>query len=211
MSARLASSGENSTSEQRLARQLDHVAHLRHHLVARHLELALHVEVGAGDEGVDARLRRRLDPLPALLDVAAVGAREAADDRSVGRAHLLGDAPHRVEVVGRGGREAGLHHVDAEARELPRDLELLRAGEGRARRLLAIAQSGVEDADVIVARRRVMVLLRLQAGLPGMLAVRRLLPTDLLRLLWRRGTASSRAAACPRPRPGASAPACGGR
>ena len=51
------------------------------------------------------------------------------------------------------GEEAGkpgLHHVDAEARELPRDLELLRAGEGRARRLLAIAQSGVEDADAIV-------------------------------------------------------------
>ncbi len=178
------------------ARQLDHVAHLCHHLGARHLELALHVQVGAGDEGVDARLGRRLDPLPALLDVAAVGAREAADDRTVDGPHLLRDAPHRMEVVGGGRREPGLHHVDAEARELPRDLELLHAGEGRARRLLSVAQSGVEDADAIVARRLIHDFsFTTNPRLP----------------LWRPGTASSRAASCPRPRPGASAPACGGR
>ena len=42
-----------------------------------------------------------------------------------GPCDLAGDRLHRLEVAGRGDREAGLDHVDAQARELMGDLELL--------------------------------------------------------------------------------------
>ena len=49
----------------------------------------------------------------------------------------------------RGGREAGLDDVDLEPHELAGDLELLGRGEAGARRLLAVAERRVEDADAI--------------------------------------------------------------
>ena len=60
---------------------------------------------------------------------------------------LLGDPADRLEVAGRGGREAGLDDVDLEADQLAGDLELLGGGQAGAGRLLAVAQGGVEDAD----------------------------------------------------------------
>ena len=51
----------------------------------------------------------------------------------------LGDALHRFEITWRGDREAGLDHVDAEARELLCDLELLLCVQGDARRLFTVA------------------------------------------------------------------------
>ena len=50
-----------------------------------------------------------------------------------------------LEVAGRGDREAGLDDVDAEARELVGDLELLGRVQRDAGRLLAVAQRRVED------------------------------------------------------------------
>ena len=57
----------------------------------------------------------------------------------------LRDRLHRLEVALAGNREAGLDHVDAEARELLGDLELLGDVERDAGRLLAVAQRRVED------------------------------------------------------------------
>ena len=56
-----------------------------------------------------------------------------------------GDRLDRLEVARRGDREAGLDDVDAEARELVRDLQLLARVERDAGRLLAVAQRRVED------------------------------------------------------------------
>ncbi len=73
--------------------------------------------------------------------------RESAGD---GRAaHRLGDGLDRLEVALAGDREPGLDHVDPEARELLGDLELLADVERDARRLLAVAQGGVEDLHVV--------------------------------------------------------------
>ena len=54
---------------------------------------------------------------------------------------------------GRRGREAGLDDVHLEARELARDLQLLRGGQAGAGRLLAVTQGGVEDPDRARPRR----------------------------------------------------------
>ena len=67
---------------------------------------------------------------------------EAGDHRAL---DLAGDRLDGLEVARRGDREAGLDDVDAEARELLRDLELLLRVERDAGRLLAVAQRRVED------------------------------------------------------------------
>ena len=55
----------------------------------------------------------------------------------------------RLEVAGRGDREAGLDHVDAQPRELLGDLDLLGGVQRDPGRLLAVSQRGVEDVDAV--------------------------------------------------------------
>ena len=62
---------------------------------------------------------------------------------------LPGDRLDGLEVAGRGDREPGLDDVDAEARELMGDLELLGRVQRDAGRLLAVAQGRVEDQDAV--------------------------------------------------------------
>jgi hypothetical protein len=58
-------------------------------------------------------------------------------------------ALHRLEVAVGAGREAGLDHIHPQALELARDAQLLVAGHRGARRLLAVAQGGVEDDELV--------------------------------------------------------------
>jgi hypothetical protein len=69
-------------------------------------------------------MRGRCESLiaPSGVDVGLVGAGEAADHRALDAAR---DRLDRLEVAGRGDREAGLDHVDAQPRELLGDLDLL--------------------------------------------------------------------------------------
>ena len=84
-----------------------------------------------------------------------IGARQAGDHGSM---DLAGDRLHGLEVAGRGDREARLDDVDAQARELVGDLELLGRVQRDARRLLAVAQRGVEDQYSVGAFRWHVVL-----------------------------------------------------
>ena len=59
-------------------------------------------------------------------------------------AHGLGDQPNSVKVAGRSSRKAGFHDVHTQAGKLAGDVKLLLRVQRRARRLLAIAQRGVE-------------------------------------------------------------------
>jgi hypothetical protein len=107
------------------------------------------VNVAGGDERVDALLHRRGDRLAGPDDVGLARAREPADHRSP---HLAGDEVDGLEIpVGTDG-EAGFNDVDAEAGELMRHLQLLLDVHGRAGRLLAVAQRGVEDDDLVLHR-----------------------------------------------------------
>ena len=113
------------------------------------LELVLDVDVGGRDEGVDTRPGGIADRPPGGVDVGLVGAGEAADHRAL---DLAGDLLDRLEVAGRGDREAGLDHVDAEAGELLGDLHLLGGVQGYPGRLLAVPQGGVEYVDAVGVR-----------------------------------------------------------
>ena len=116
------------------------------HLLLGHAELLLHVDRRRRDEDVDAGLGRVPHRLPRAVDVLERGARQRRDGRA---AHGLADRLDRLEVALAGDREPGLDHVDAEAPELLRDLELLAHVERDARRLLAVPQGRVEDLHVV--------------------------------------------------------------
>jgi hypothetical protein len=113
-------------------RELDVVAvglRLRHRrarkpldVLARGLQLVDDVDVGGRDEGVDARALGVAYRLPRAFYVRRVSARQPGDDRTM---NLARDGPHGLKVPGRGDREPGLDDVDAQARELMGDLELL--------------------------------------------------------------------------------------
>ncbi len=73
-----------------------------------------------------------------------VAAGQAADRRAADRA---GDLADRLEVAGRGDREAGFDDVDAQIDQRLRDLQLLVEVHAAAGRLLAVAERGVENDD----------------------------------------------------------------
>ena len=62
-----------------------------------------------------------------------------------GRRHFFTDPAHRIEIAVRRRRKAGFDDVDAEFFQLARDDHFLFGGHARARRLLAVAQRGVEN------------------------------------------------------------------
>eukprot|EP01051_Picozoa_sp_SAG22_P002340 SAG22_NODE_103_length_20175_cov_15.280833_4_plen_314_part_00 len=105
---------------------------------------------------MDAVQRRRRDGGVAALDVLRHRPGQAADPhRDPGtpalqhRPDLGGDQLDRLEVAGRGDREAGLADIDAELRDLLRQRQLLGRVERGARRLLAVAERGVEDDQLV--------------------------------------------------------------
>ena len=103
------------------------------------------MDVAGGDEDVEVRPLGDLDRLDGPLRIAVLAAGQRRDgDPAAG---LLGDPPDRLEVAGRGRREAGLDDVDLEPDELAGDLELLGRGQPGAGRLLPVAQGRVEDPD----------------------------------------------------------------
>ena len=71
----------------------------------------------------------RLHGVPADAHVLLDGPRQAGDARAL---DLAGDQRDRLEVARGGDRKAGLDDVDAQARELVRDLELLGSGSAYA-------------------------------------------------------------------------------
>ena len=137
-----------------LGRELDVVGeaagarHRRHGaleaLLARDPELALQVQVGGGDEGVDAAACGGFEGLAGGVDVARSAARQRRDH---GPSYLCRDPAHRFGVVLGGDREAGLHDVHAQGVELTSQLDLLLDAHREAWRLLAVAEGGVEDDD----------------------------------------------------------------
>src|SRR5919202_5416968 len=102
--------------------------------------------IRGGEKGMDALAGRRLDRGPAPVDIAPVGASQAADHRPVRRADVTSDSVHRLPVALRGRRETGLDDIHAQAGQLPGYPKLLLASHREARRLLAIPQRGIEDS-----------------------------------------------------------------
>ena len=96
---------------------------------------------------MDARAFGHLDGLPAAVDVL-LGAAGEPGDLHIG-AGLGGYGAHGLEIAGAGGRKARLDDIHAQHLELVGEAQLLLKIHGGARRLLAVAQGGVEEIDAI--------------------------------------------------------------
>jgi len=116
-------------------------------LFAAHVQLVVAVDRAGADEHVDAFAAGGLERVGRGLNVAAGGAGEAADDRAI---DLARDRLDRLEVAGRGGGEAGLDDVDAQIGQRAGHAQLGGFRHRKARRLFAVAQRGVEDANPVV-------------------------------------------------------------
>ena len=114
-------------------------------LLASEPQLVLEVQVGGGDEHVHPAPRRRPQRLSGAVDVPVVAAGQSGNDRA---AHRLGDGSHAAEVALRRTGEPRFDHVDAEPVELAGQPQLRLRGHGIARRLLPVAERGVENDDV---------------------------------------------------------------
>ena len=75
--------------------------------------------------------------------------RQRARAAVTGRDTSVAIDPHGFGVGFGGDRKARFDDVHAERVELPRQLELLGHAQREARRLLAVAQGGVEDDDTV--------------------------------------------------------------
>ena len=111
-------------------------------LLAADPQLALEVQVGGGDEGVDAGAGGRRERLRGAVDVGVVGPRQRGHH---GAPHGRGHRVHGLRVGGRGDGEPGLEHVHAEGVERTRHPQLLGDRHREPGRLLAVAQRRVED------------------------------------------------------------------
>ena len=113
-------------------------------VLARGLQLVLDVDVGGRDEGVDPRSLRVLDRAPGGVDVSLVGAGEPADHRSLDLRAIASTASKSPgEVI---GKPASITSTPSRASCWA--ISTFSCGVERdPRRLLAVAQRGVEDMD----------------------------------------------------------------
>ena len=117
------------------------------HRVRLHAQLVLHVDRAGGDERVDARRAwRGFTASPALRDVVVVGAGERADVESRTAA-----ATARIASKSPGLAAAKPASITSTFRRSSwrADADLVVAGHGRARALLAVAHGGVEDDQLV--------------------------------------------------------------
>ncbi|CAL5347861.1 unnamed protein product [Camellia sinensis] len=123
------------------------------HLFPRLLQLKLHVNFARSDKSMNPRPLGVLHSLPSRIDIPLITPHETTNHRHIPIlihriTNLLSNDFDGLEVVFGGGRKAGLDDVDTELGELAGDVELLFAGHVGAGGLLAVAEGGVEDADV---------------------------------------------------------------
>lgn len=107
-----------------------------------------------GDKRMNTGPFRVLDGLPSSFYVPLIASRQPTDHWHIpvfidAISHLFCDSLDRLEVVLGSCREPGFYYVDSELDELAGDVKLLLGREGGARGLLAVTESGVEDANVV--------------------------------------------------------------
>ena len=117
------------------------------HLLGLHLQLVFHVQRAGCNEGVDAFALGRFERFRRAFDILPVGPRQPAYDRG---GDGLGNLLHGLEIAVRRDGETGLDDIDAELVQHLGDAQLFLQVHGRARRLLAVAQSRVENDDSVV-------------------------------------------------------------
>src|SRR5438128_12631758 len=90
---------------------------------------------------MDARAGSALERLPRAFDIRGASTRQACNDRPV---NCSRNRLYSREITGRGDGKSSLDHIHAQTVELVRQTQLFLHVHAATRRLLAIAQGGVE-------------------------------------------------------------------
>src|SRR5689334_7969229 len=93
---------------------------------------------------MDARAGRALERLPRALDIRGTSTRQAGNDRPANRSR---NRLYSREITVRCDGKTRLDHVYAQTVELVRQTQLFLHVHAATRRLLAIAQGGIEYRD----------------------------------------------------------------
>ena len=115
--------------------------------LAAHPQFVVHVDVGGGDEGVDAGMGGVSDGLPGPVDIAPGGAGQAGHLHPL---HFGGDLRDGLEVTLGSRRESGLDDIDAELFQLHGQPQFFAGVHAGAGGLLPVPQGRVENDDAIV-------------------------------------------------------------
>ena len=115
-------------------------------LLAADVQLAFEMQVRSGDERVNAAILPGRERFAGAFDVVWAASRQGSHHGAIkgGRDHA-----YSFGIRVGGDREARLDHIDAQAIEMPGQLQLFRHAERKAGRLLAIAQRRVEDRHAV--------------------------------------------------------------
>jgi hypothetical protein len=99
----------------------DHLSRTGEDRASVHVQLIVHVDLGCGDEHVDAGMRSQFHSLPGKIDITRHRPCKGADRGDVlPAAHRLCHLLHGTQFVRGGSREPGLDHVDPQPCKLPR-------------------------------------------------------------------------------------------
>ena len=141
-SVREASSGENSTSSTYSRASRTFSPRHADDFFLGFFELEFTVNLGGGAKDVDASLFGSLHGFAGAPHVFLRASRQAGNSRG---GDFRGHGGNGLKIAFAGDGEAGLDDVHAQAFQGPGDFQLLLEIERRARRLLAIAKSGVKN------------------------------------------------------------------
>ena len=116
------------------------------HLVGRHAQLFLHVQGRGGNEGMDAAPFRTFEGLGRSRNISVVGSGQRTHGGVFDR---IGNRVHRIKIAVGAGRKTGLDHIHLEALQLTGDAQLFVFGHRGPRGLLAVAQGGVKNDQLV--------------------------------------------------------------
>ncbi|MEI9929555.1 MAG: hypothetical protein WDM89_03030 [Rhizomicrobium sp.] len=117
------------------------------YLIAAHIEFGFTMDRTGRQEDVQTATAGGFQRAGGRVNVCDGSAGEATDYRPI---DLLRHGADGLFITGRGGGEAGLDDVDAHVAQRRCDAQFFGNTHAEARRLLAIAQRGVEDQNAVV-------------------------------------------------------------
>ena len=122
--------------------EANHFRNLIESLLARHSQLVLEVQVGSGEKNMQAGFGGGFEAAQRRIHVLLGRAGEGCYTATF---NFSGYGARRVQVAGRGDREARFENVNPQLLDLPGKLQLFLAIHRKAGRLLAVSQGGVEN------------------------------------------------------------------
>jgi len=115
-------------------------------LVPRHVQLDAQVQIRSSQENMQPRSSRGFQRLNCGIHVIFTRARKCRDRYG---ANFLRHFTHRFQIAARGNGKSGLNYVHTQRRQLVRHANFLRRIHGETRRLLTVAQGGIEYAHYV--------------------------------------------------------------